>query len=385
MPLADRTLATSGDGAARRRDPPSSRARCPLPHQDRQTAGVGMLDRGQVDDQLAGGAEQAAELLAQGGSGRGAEVPAERGDGVAAAVCRGGEPEAGFMSRGVRHGASDHVSGDRPGGARQALMAAVRRPAGRDYAWRGARCIILRSGDIAVRNTPAAGRRVRVCAFLTSDGIGGTGGLGGTVPLLVTSHGIGGTDGFGGTAPLFVTSHGIGGTDGFGGTVPLGDGRGRVVAGPGSGWGAAGSGMVSSLGTWGPPQRPRRLLAGGRPERCNGERVGARPLAGAEQGRRQPPAAAAQGGRYRAGRAAGTGGCAQAEPPAASVPLPCDGMASGCARPGQGRPPRGLGVAGLHRVTAAARPGSWPGGVDQAPAQSAGTRHREPYGHQRSC
>lgn len=30
--------------------------------------------------------------------------------------------------------------------------------AGRDYAWRGARCIILRSGDIAVRTTPAAGR-----------------------------------------------------------------------------------------------------------------------------------------------------------------------------------------------------------------------------------
>ena len=77
------------------------------------------------------------------------------------------------------------------------MMAADRLHAGRDYAWRGARCIILRSGDIAVRNTPAAGRCVRVCAFVTSDGIGGT--------------------------------------DGFGGTVPLGDGRGRVVAGPGSG------------------------------------------------------------------------------------------------------------------------------------------------------
>jgi hypothetical protein len=183
-------------------------------YQDRQAAGVGMLDRGQVDDQLAGGAEQAAELLVQGGSGRDAEVPAERGDGVAAAVCRGGEPEAGFMSRGVRHGASDHVSGGRPGGAVQALMAADRLHVGRDYAWRGARRIILRSGDIAVRNTPAAGRRVRVCAVVTSDGIGGTGGTGG-----------------------------------FGGAVPLGDGRGRVVAGPGSGWGAAGSGMVSSPGT----------------------------------------------------------------------------------------------------------------------------------------
>jgi len=90
-------------------------------------------------------------------------------------------------------------------------MAADRLHAGRDYAWRGARRIILRSGDIAVRNTPAAGRRVRVSAVVTSDGIGGTGG--------------------------------------FGGAVPLRDGRGRVVAGPGSGWGAAGSGMVSSLGT----------------------------------------------------------------------------------------------------------------------------------------
>ena len=114
------------------------------------------------------------------------------------------------------------------------MMAAGRPQAGRDYAWRGARCIILRSGDIAVRNTPAAGRCVRVCALVTSDGIGGTDGVGGTVPLCA-----------------FVTSDGIGGTDGFGGTVPLGDGRGRVVAGPGSGRGAAGSGMVSSLGTRG--------------------------------------------------------------------------------------------------------------------------------------
>ena len=74
-------------------------------------------------------------------------------------------------------------------------MAADRPHAGRDYAWRGARCIILRSGDIAVRNTPAAVRRVR--AVVTSDGIGGT--------------------------------------DGLGGAVPLRDGRGRLVAGPGSG------------------------------------------------------------------------------------------------------------------------------------------------------
>ena len=107
-------------------------------------------------------------------------------------------------------------------------MAAGRPHAGRDYAWRGARCIILRSGDIAVRNMPPAGRCVR--AVVTSEGIGGTGGLGRTVPLCVTSDGIGGTDG-------------------LGGAVPLGDGPGRVVAGLGSGWGAAGSGMVSSLGT----------------------------------------------------------------------------------------------------------------------------------------
>ena len=113
--------------------------------------------------------------------------------------------------------------------------------AGRDYARRGARCIILRSGDIAVRTTPAAGRCARVRAVMTSEGIGGTGGLGGTVPLLVASHGIGGTGG-------------------PGGAVPLGDGRGRVVAGPGSGRDTAGSGMVSSLGRRGPPQHPRRPL-----------------------------------------------------------------------------------------------------------------------------
>ena len=65
---------------------------------------------------------------------------------------------------------------DRPGGARQAMMAADRQFAGRDYAWRGARCSILRSGDIAVRTTPAAGRWAR--AVVTSEGIGGTGAAG---------------------------------------------------------------------------------------------------------------------------------------------------------------------------------------------------------------
>ena len=123
------------------------------------------------------------------------------------------------------------------------MMAADRLHAGRGYAWRGARRSILRSGDIAVRNTPTAGRCVRVCAFVTSDGIGGTDGLGGTVPLFVTSCGSSGA------VRRFVTSDGIGGTDGLGGVVPLRDGRGRVVAGAGSGRGAAGSGMVSSLGT----------------------------------------------------------------------------------------------------------------------------------------
>jgi hypothetical protein len=149
-------------------------------------------------------------------------------------------------------------------------MAADRLHAGRGYAWRGARRIILRSGDIAVRTTPAAGRCWGVCALVTSYGIGGTGGLGGA--------------------------------------VPFGDGRGRVVAGLGSGWGAAGSGMVSSLGT----RMVRRSVLGDRwvscrPGRCDGGWAGERPLADAQQCRRQLPAAAVQGGRSRAGPAAGTG------------------------------------------------------------------------------
>lgn len=118
------------------------------------------------------------------------------------------------------------------------MMAAGRQLAGRDYAWRGARCSILRNGDIAERTTPAAARCVR--AVVTSDGIGGTGS-------------------FGGTVPSSVTSEGIGGTGGFGGAVPLGDGRGRTVAGPGSGRGAGGSGTMSSLGGWG-----RRSVLGDR-------------------------------------------------------------------------------------------------------------------------
>jgi hypothetical protein len=124
--------------------------------------------------------------------------------------------------------------GDRPGDARQAMTAAGRRHAGRDYAWRGARRIILHSGEIAVRTTPAAGLCVRVCTFVTSGGSGGTGG--------------------------------------FGGTVPLGDGRGRVATGPGSGWGVR---LVRAwclpLAGGGPPQHLWLPLVSGRPERCDGE------------------------------------------------------------------------------------------------------------------
>ena len=76
------------------------------------------------------------------------------------------------------------------------MMAADRLHPGRDYAWRGARRIILRSGDVAVRNTPAAGRRVRARALVTSDGIGGTDGSGGTVPLFVTSVALAGRCGY---------------------------------------------------------------------------------------------------------------------------------------------------------------------------------------------
>ena len=68
MPVADRTRATSGDGAARRSGSAEQPGAASAAHQHRQAAGVRMLYRGQVDDQVAGGAEQAEELLAQGGS-----------------------------------------------------------------------------------------------------------------------------------------------------------------------------------------------------------------------------------------------------------------------------------------------------------------------------
>jgi hypothetical protein len=89
----------------------------------------------------------------------------------------------------------------------------------------------LRSGDSAGRATPAASRCVR--AVVTSEGIGGTGGVGGA--------------------------------------APLGDGRSRVVAGPGSGWGAAGSGMVSSLRSGARRSVLGDRVVSGRPERCDGE------------------------------------------------------------------------------------------------------------------
>ena len=73
----------------------------------------------------------------------------------------------------------------------------------RGYGSRGGRCTILRSGSITMRKAPPAGRGERLRSFVTSDGMGGT--------------------------------DGSGGTGGPGGAVPLGDGRGRVVAGPGSG------------------------------------------------------------------------------------------------------------------------------------------------------
>jgi len=269
------------------------------------------------------------------------------------------------MSRGMRHSASDHMSGDRPGGARQAMMAADRPHAGRDYAWRGARCIILRSGDIAVRNTPAAGRCVRVCAFVTSDGIGGT-------------------DGFGGTVPLFVTSDGIGGTDGFGGTVPLGDGRGRVVAGPGSGCGAAGSGMASSLGTWG-SVAASSATAGWRPAGTLRRRMGGRAAAS-----RRPAGPASAAGARGPGRPLSRWPYGRHRRVHASWTA-CGVLAAALWRDDQRQHQAGSGPPALlprrrwhsscHRCR---RPRSWPGSLHQAPASSAGTRHFERHGHQRS-
>ena len=172
----------------------------------------------------------------------------------------------------------------------------------------------------------------------------------------------------------------------------LGPGRGGAVRGrarPGGG----GARIRVGCGWFGHGVLP---LAGGARRSVLGDRVlrsagtlrrrtgGQRRLAGAQERRRQLPAASARGGRYRAGPVAGTSGCTQAGPPAAALPLLCDAMTSGSARPGPSRAACGPEVAGLHRVTAAARPGSGPGSLDQAPASSAGTRQCERHGHQRS-
>ena len=214
-----------------------------------------------------------------------------------------------------------------------------------------------------MRTTPIAGRCVR--AVVTSDGIGGTDGLGGTVPLVVASEGVGGTGGWGGAVPLGMGAAGWWLDPDPGGVRLV---RARCLP-------LAGGARRSVLGD---------RVVSGRPERCDGGWAGERLLADAQQCRRQLPAAAAQGGRYRADPVAGTGGCTPAEPPAASLPLLFDGMTSGSARPGPSRATCGLEVAGIHRVTAAARPGSRPGSFHQAPASSAGTRHCERHGHQRS-
>ncbi len=238
----------------------------------------------------------------------------------------------------------------------KAMMAPDRPHAGRDYAWRGARCIILRSGDIAVRNTPAAGRCVRVCALVTSDGIGGTDGFGGTVPLFVTSDGIGGTGWLRRDGAVIRDLRWLrrdrwlwrGGA--VRGWARPGGGRARIRVR--CGWFGHG---VFPLARGGPPQHPRATAGSAAGRNAATENRRARgTLADAQQGRRQRPAAAAQGGRYRAGPTAGTGGCTPAEPPAASSLLLSDGMTSGSTRPGQGRPSCGPGGAGLHRVTAAA-------------------------------
>jgi len=111
------------------------------------------------------------------------------------------------------------------------------RPGGAGHTWRNLSC--------------PAGPCERVCAFVTSDGIG--------------------TDDCGATEPLCVTSDGIGGTDGFGGTEPLRDGHGRVVAGQDPGVVRLVRAWSLPLASGGPLQRPRRPLVSGRPERCDGE------------------------------------------------------------------------------------------------------------------
>ncbi len=270
------------------------------------------------------------------------------------------------MSRGVRHGAPDHVSGDRPGwrmashdgrgppagrpGLRMAGCSAhhlaQRRHRRAEHAGRGPLCARVRLRDLRWHRRD---RRLRRDGAVIRD---------------LRWH----------RRDRWLWRGGA-----VRGWARPGGGRARIRVG--CGWFGHG---VFPLVRGGPPQHPRATAGSAAGRNAATENGWAQALTDAQQGRRQLPAAAAQGGRYRAGPAAGPVGRAQAEPPAASWPLLCGGMTSGSTGPGQGRPPCGLDVAGIHRVTAAVRPGSWPGHFHQAPARSAGTRHCERHGHQRS-
>lgn len=76
-------------------------------HQNREAAGIRVLDRGQVDDELASAStKQAQELFAQRGRGRDVELSPERDDDRAVVPCRGGNRDmSGSFSCGMGHGA----------------------------------------------------------------------------------------------------------------------------------------------------------------------------------------------------------------------------------------------------------------------------------------
>ena len=260
MPVAARTLVTSGDGAARRSHPPSSPARRPLPTRTAAplASAYPTADRSMMGP-AGGGAEQAEELLAQAGSGRDVQFPPERGDDAAATSGPGSKTEVAVMSRGVEHSTSDQVSRDRP-----RVRIKPRRAAGRlTPAQR------LRAAGESAHHHAQSSARVPLSALVRD----------------LRRHGRSGA---------------VGGRPG--------SGRARM--------------------------RIRIRI------RCGWFGHDVFPWLGGEMG--------------------GTS-------------------------PGQHWPFRGLHVAGIHRVTAAARPGqSWPGSFHQTPASSAGTRHCEPRGHQRS-
>jgi hypothetical protein len=70
---------------------------------------------------------------------------------------------------------------------------------------------------------------------------------------------------------------------------------------------------------------------------------------------------------------------------AARMPVPADSWQNGCQLPTVAALSCHYGlVAGTRAVTAAARPESWPGGVDQVPAESAEARHYELHERERS-